>query len=315
MTKTLLSFSFSLVFISVLLTKLNAQIPQDGLIGYYKFDGNTDDSSASSNDGNSIGVLSYTEDRLGSENGALWLQGGFIDLGRPDEYETITAISIAVWVNTTKIDDWQAIFTKWEGFEEGGFYLGLNPEGNVIRWNMDVPNPIDADTVSINEWYHIVATYDGDTSNLYMNGVLVKQEFHNLPLRVNDANVMIGVQADNIEEGLFEGAMDDLLVYNRAIDEDEVIDIFNFMTTSSEQLTESKMEFTLYPNPAENVVLVKAGNLLEGAPYTIIDVHGKMMSKGIVDKSTIDISWFKSGVYFILIEQNEKVLQKKFIVR
>jgi hypothetical protein len=72
-----------------------------------------------------------------------------------------------------------------------------------------------------NTWYHLTATYDGETLNAYVNGVLVSSntapsgppDFESLPLR-------LGGHAAAPQ--YFNGTMDDVRVYRRALSAAEI---------------------------------------------------------------------------------------------
>lgn len=292
-----------------------SQIPTDGLIGYYQFDGNAQDSSGLEHHGTIIGNVSSTQGHNGDEDGALLFDGGYIDLGNPLDFQMTDSISISVWINPVEISDWQAIVSKWSGFDSSGYYLGINPNGNLIRWNLDMPNPIDGNPVQTNEWTHIVASHDGDTTKLYMNGQLVNQEIYDQLITDNIANVFIGSQYNIPNEFTFLGAMDDVLIYNRALRKDEVLDIFNFIPTAVSSLHNSNYKVSLYPNPIDDFLYLKNDTNFENILYTVIDAQGKNIRNGVFDQYRIDLSSLAPGIYFILLIIDNDIVSKKIVLK
>jgi hypothetical protein len=73
--------------------------------------------------------------------------------------------------------------------------------------------------------------------------------------------------------------------------------------------------FSIYPNPAENVLYVQSEN--GNANYTIYDITGKVnfTHQSTNANSTLDISTLSSGVYFIQCISGEEVSTIKFIKR
>ena len=65
----------------------------------------------------------------------------------------------------------------------------------------------------------------------------------------------------------------------------------------SENANESLL---IYPNPADDIVLIK-GAILEGSSYTIYNDIGSITGKGIVREQSINIEQLPSGVYFLQI--------------
>lgn len=72
-------------------------------------------------------------------------------------------------------------------------------------------------------------------------------------------------------------------------------------------------EMTIYPNPAVTEITIK--NLGFNANYTIVSVTGATLLTGVNTTSNLvlDISSFKSGVYFIFIQSSEGKSIHKFI--
>jgi plastocyanin len=60
-----------------------------------------------------------------------------------------------------------------------------------------------------------------------------------------------------------------------------------------------KLSFTIYPNPAQELLHVTALSEISGQPYQICDLQGRKMTDGILTEGlkSIDISRFAEGVY------------------
>jgi len=77
-----------------------------------------------------------------------------------------------------------------------------------------------------------------------------------------------------------------------------------------------KFEFSLYPNPASNFITIETDNYsFNQYRYVIFDIYGHTYSNKELSESTIDISGFSSGIYFIRISNtNGQTTTKKFVV-
>ena len=91
-------------------------------------------------------------------------------------------------------------------------------------------------------------------------------------------------------------------------------------TSSIENLSIQKIDFTIHPNPVTDRLTIDWNN--PSIPYylTITDVAGRtllMQPKPLLNNNSIDVSTFKAGIYFINItnDADKKVYSKKFIVR
>ena len=75
-----------------------------------------------------------------------------------------------------------------------------------------------------------------------------------------------------------------------------------------------KNNFSIYPNPANNVIAVKfSGNDIIQS-FSIFDISGKIVKSNMNPKSkSIDVNNLESGVYFIRIESNQGIGIVKFV--
>ena len=293
-----------------------AQIPKNGLVGYYQLEGNAADSSLYGNHGSIIGDVIPTDDRFGEAGKACFFDGGYIDAGNPVAYQLVEELSISAWIKPNKINDWSALITKWAGFDVGGFYLGINPDNNSVRWNFDIPNPIDGNKLEIEEWTHIVSSYDGDTIKIYENGILVSFDLYEGQIDNVSANLQIGAQDGFPRDFLFYGAIDDVLIYERALAENEVREIFNQQITTPDVAFSG--ELTIYPNPTNGIIrLIPRSS--EDIWYAVFNYSGK---KILEDKfnDVIDLSEFNLGAYYLRLSlsnnlgTNNRIVTKKIIL-
>ena len=67
-----------------------------------------------------------------------------------------------------------------------------------------------------------------------------------------------------------------------------------------------------YPNPAHNFIKIKMASDRK-ANFKIINSIGQEVLKGQINNATIDISNLENGMYFLKINDNQKVFTKKFI--
>ena len=76
-----------------------------------------------------------------------------------------------------------------------------------------------------------------------------------------------------------------------------------------------QQEFDLYPNPAfEDVVYVSTGNQA-GKDITVYDIFGKAVLKARITTNSLNISRLVPGVYFLQVEQNNKSMIRKLVVK
>lgn len=67
-------------------------------------------------------------------------------------------------------------------------------------------------------------------------------------------------------------------------------------------------DISIFPNPAIDLITVKASNNLLGTQYFITDQHGSQILTGKIDSETtsINISQFKNGIYLFQLEGQKR---------
>jgi len=291
-----------------------SQIPQNGLIGHYQLDGNAADSSTYGHHGIIKGNVTAATDRHGHVGKACSFNGGFIDAGNPVPYQITGEISISIWIQPTTIGFWDAIVTKWEGFGVGSFFLGINPGNQAVRWNVDNPMPVEGtDSIKVNEWTHIVATYDKNFAKIYENGVLVNQEAYTQDLGDVLGNLLIGAQFNDttVQAGQFQGLMDDVLIYDRALDATEVAIIYGIPATSTKDVSIFE-NLKVFPNPTRGIINIEYDGY-EAIQYTIFDSKGaRLLSEQY--QGSANIGHLPPGMYLVMINIDNQVTTRKILL-
>jgi len=74
----------------------------------------------------------------------------------------------------------------------------------------------------LDEWAHVAVTYDGSTLSFYLNGGLDTQETVSFVFGSSDESLILGADLPGGDE-YFEGVMDEVRIYNRALLPGEVM--------------------------------------------------------------------------------------------
>ncbi len=79
--------------------------------------------------------------------------------------------------------------------------------------------------------------------------------------------------------------------------------------------TKDSMEFDLYPNPAfQDVVYVTTGHN-SGKDITVYDIFGKVVLRDRISANQLNISRLVPGVYFLQVDENNKSMTRKLVVK
>lgn len=235
MTKQIIVFSavifllFSVIEIS---PTLLCAAESEGLVLYYTFDTESKDVitdlSGNGNDAAIKGQVKWDEGKLGK---ALLFEanGQYLEVPDSESLKPEEAMTIALWMS------WKGEMlpnTAIEKFvyQDGGWIFKMeNSETNL--WLYDkasgahmyraVPMPTK------NEWTHLAVTFDSKNQRGYVNGVKAEKS-GNVdmpwagPLRHVNSPLKIGAYSASF---LFTGMLDDIAIYNRALSEEEVLDV------------------------------------------------------------------------------------------
>ena len=215
----------------------------DGLTVYYNLDNNLND-SAGSLAGNANTVddnLAFTSGHNGAFGAGLFGGGSYLGSGvgtghaetafSPDidggtNGGTIQAITVQWWGNTAGFTTgWQAGVARGEGNNWRFHRQGGN---QTIAWMRGGGDIHGGANINDQAWHHFVGTSDaaGNVGTLYVDGVLQATNTVN-PIN-SDTNLplMIGENpgANNRE---WNGQIDDVAIWNRALSETEILEIYN----------------------------------------------------------------------------------------
>jgi uncharacterized repeat protein (TIGR02543 family) len=177
-------------------------------------------------------------------NNPEWIPGDGLSFSNHNEYLEIpdspaftmsSATTLSVWVKLRDYDnDWPKIIIKphlsyatpWEMFA-----VDLGHYGNSPRFlaSNGIPNGASAMAanstllLNLNQWYHIVGTYDGRRLALYLDGTLVATDPIPFSIGTNSAPLNIGGRLGN---NTFNGYISDVCIYNGALNAIEVQTLF-----------------------------------------------------------------------------------------
>ncbi|MCB9333943.1 MAG: DNRLRE domain-containing protein, partial [Lewinellaceae bacterium] len=183
------------------------------------------DSSPYGNDASTVGNPTWTTGVVGQ---ALNLDGSTQYATVPDaaSLDITTAITLAAWIKPAgSAFSTQYIIKKATQGGTNGYELSLSTLGEVfVRFNQAASantyrlNSITTYPLNSSAWMHIAATFDQNTGliKLYINGA---QEGGDLPgpaaIATNNLALGIGAQPDGVSK--FNGMLDDVRVYNKAL--------------------------------------------------------------------------------------------------
>ena len=207
------------------------EITED-LVAYYPFNGNADDESGNGNDGD-INEGTYSEpilttDRFGNESSAYSFDGvdDYIDLGNGSQFNFGTGVfSLSAWFQTLTIQDGR-ILSKTNHEADDGFQLGLSAA--IPKFYLLDSNPVASSDVTLNDniWHNLVGIRSGDQLQLYVDGVLEHTVIGVVGYDVSSNNTLKIGKRDGTQDLPFQGNIDDIHIYNHALNETEITELY-----------------------------------------------------------------------------------------
>ncbi len=192
-------------------------------------DGNADSGNKVPN-----GVVSGatpTNDRNEEADRALYFNGvdNYVDFGSSISTDSVS--TIAIWA---KFDTLGNAMPSMELVSKSSYRQGMELVLYNGKLSFYLVGESDNNNVGIsisklktNKWYHIVAVYDrqAEEMKLYMDGILKSSE--RAPLDVTKIDrLMLGNWDYTEESRFFKGALDDLIIYNKPLNDEEILSLY-----------------------------------------------------------------------------------------
>jgi len=246
--KSLLLTIVASFFISTLTMAQNVPnyVPTNGLVGWWSLNGNANDASVNGNNGTVIGA-NQTSDRFGNSNAAYDFNGINQYIVIPDNNSlsfTNATYTLGYWVNIrTPILEAGPTICKYGttfDFEYGNFIYNNHPiRNNSIRfenYNLNGTCGINENelTNSVpyrNNWHHLVSVHNGyNGASLYVDGILFSSNTTSntsCTMGNGSGNLYFGFGGGWNQQFYFNGKLDDIGIWNRALTQQEITNLYN----------------------------------------------------------------------------------------
>ena len=311
-------------------TPLPTYVPANGLVGWWPFNGNANDESGNGNNGSVNGAL-ITDDRNGNQNSAYnfnvnnWSFGsGGDNIYIPyNSSFNFTEFTISAWIKRTSSGStispqFLSIVRRYQyGYNNpnGETWVleiahGTSPTGSVLYGTVIEQSPSPANnfyaqsnlTVPLNQWCHIIMTYSQNTISLYINNQLVGTA-SDTSININtvgNSGISIGLSEQaNGQWNPFDGSIDDIGIWNRALNAQEVTALFSSSQIGVEEAM--KDELTMSPNPTNGFVSLNTSVI---GTYELLTLDGRVLESGTAKKD-YDLTTYPKGVYHLRLSTDE----------
>lgn len=228
-----------------------------GLIAYYNFNNGTLNDSSGNNNHIFFNNANKTTDRFGNANNAYLFNGtsNYMEVANSASLNPKEAITMSAFVKVNGFYAGQCkgnqIFGKTSSYSDyvkGAYALRFTHADFVCETPLDITNEVfhagygdrdsypeknsggwaDPQRVQTAKWYHVVFTYADNVSKFFVDGKLINtQPSPNWAFTANTNNLFIGKNQGNDYPYWFNGIIDDIRIYDRALCDAEVKALYN----------------------------------------------------------------------------------------
>jgi hypothetical protein len=192
-----------------------------GTVGYWKFEEGSGTAALDETINLNDGTISGAARTAGISGEGLSFDGvnDYVQIPDDDSLDLTSAGSIEVWAWKNS----QMYVTKGNTTEYQ--LMDYSTTGRIaVRWGSDSNSLTSSNAVPTGSWHHIVATYDGSTISLYIDGSLSNSKPFTTDAVANTTPVRIGARGNAY---YFDGLIDEVVIYNRALTDTEVMERYN----------------------------------------------------------------------------------------
>src|SRR5262245_13598404 len=212
-----------------------------GLVAHYPFNGNANDASGSGNHGTVVGA-DLAADRFGTPARAYLFGNNPAHGAQATDYIQIAdsvslrpqgGITLAAWINTSDSQGRAIVGKQFGGGLEDSYLLWYNVGTLWFTLYPFGSASVSAPIPTLGTWHHVAGTWDGATVRLYVDGTQVASQPFAGPNQYDNSPVVIGADndnADDLPDDGWNGFIDDVRIYNRALSEDDLRELIRGCT-------------------------------------------------------------------------------------
>lgn len=227
-------------------------IPTNGLVAWYPFNGNANDLSGNNLNANVVGATLTTDRNNGVSkaydfdvaNASFGLQNDEVFVPY-SSLMNVSNITVSVWLNprsyfwsgnsgdanSTIINRFQNGYSTPNGQAWGITFNETSVTGFINNSNgTGGSSAVSNNALALNQWHHLVMTYNGSQIKLYVNGALVSSQNHTGSMNIA-GNSGISIGESNQANGYWyhtNGKIDNVGIWNRELTLSEIQQLRNY---------------------------------------------------------------------------------------
>lgn len=207
-----------------------------GLVAFFQFDGNLEDSSVNGLDATGSAGIAYVNDHNGAASSAVLVAGASdtIMVANRGAFDFVGGFTVAGWIMPGLGGSMYGCVVD-KGYADGDWSVGTNSAGTpsvrplylYVGTHTHSFTASDAIAVGQSVWTHFACSFN-DTTNvarLYVNGAIATVDTYAVDITASGRNLRIG--SSHWADG-YEGAIDQVALFDRVLTDAEVLELYNF---------------------------------------------------------------------------------------
>ena len=315
----------NLLLLLLVIAMAPAQNLQDSLQAYYPFNGNANDMSGHGNNGQIIGAV-FSDDAFGQPQSALLFDGvdDYVQIPHQNNinYDQYQEFTISLWIRAAKkqLDVWpgqnrNVLLSKWENNSANNDNYPYNirifndnlsaDEGKISTMRFSKAcnyNPLISSSQRVNDslWHHVVMMRENGSLKLFIDcqPEASLAESDTCPM-INNHDLFLGRQGGILSPAHFHGSMDEVRIYNRALDATEISSLCEPYVGQVAVVEEEAVK--TYPNPARDKVSFEFDDEVSNdLVLAVFDQYGHSIDLEVHRQSNriiLNTSAVASGIY------------------
>ncbi len=218
---------------SIRINSSQGNLITNGLVGYWSLNSSdvsdrVYDKSGNNNNGYVSGRATSTLKTIGKLGQSFDLDGtaDYVYLGTPASLFPTSAITMSAWIKPDQLAVASQVLSNDDGLTISN---QMRTQGNGLRCSIANTTSTQGSTLVAGEWAHVACVYDGANIINYINGLNVGSTPLTGNITYPNSNTepwRIGRRGD-AAPGYFDGKIDEVRVYNRALSASEMKTLYN----------------------------------------------------------------------------------------
>jgi len=229
------------------------------------------------------------------------------------------AVSLSCWVKCEQLGSERFIISH--GSWQQRYKLSITPEGR-LRWTIKTSTGVaDLDgtaPIELNKYYHVTVLYTGYSMELYVDGVLNSFKAFTGTIQTSTKPLTIG-RMDNVETLYsLRGSVDEVKLWDKEIPIRQIQKLKDQWNTSF-GIVENNAVARIYPNPAEDLVIVEFTGSENAEHISLTNLDGKEVQdykvKAQGSRIEIEVSKASAGLHLLrIVLKDGKVISRKIMI-